>query len=45
LLFDLTYNPAQTEFLKQGKLQGANTSNGLKMLELQAEKAWLIWNS
>lgn len=45
LLFDLIYNPAETEFLKRGKLQGAKTSNGLKMLELQAEKAWLIWNS
>lgn len=45
LLFDLIYNPAETEFLKRGKLQGANASNGLKMLELQAEKAWKIWNS
>ncbi|AFL81748.1 shikimate 5-dehydrogenase [Aequorivita sublithincola DSM 14238] len=45
LLFDLIYNPAETEFLKRGKLQGAKTSNGLKMLELQAEKAWEIWNS
>jgi shikimate dehydrogenase len=45
LLFDLIYNPAETEFLKQGKIQGAKTANGLKMLELQAEKAWEIWNS
>jgi shikimate dehydrogenase len=45
LLFDLIYNPAETEFLKRGKQQGAQTSNGLKMLELQAEKAWEIWNS
>lgn len=45
LLFDLIYNPAETEFLKRGKLQGTKTSNGLKMLELQAEKAWAIWNS
>jgi len=45
LLFDLIYNPAETEFLKRGKLQGTETSNGLKMLELQAEKAWEIWNS
>ncbi len=44
-LFDLIYNPAETEFLKRGKLKGATTSNGLKMLELQAEKAWAIWNS
>lgn len=45
LLFDLIYNPAETEFIKRGKLRGAKTSNGLKMLELQAEKAWEIWNS
>ncbi len=45
LLFDLIYNPAETEFLKRGKLQGTKTSNGLKMLEQQAEKAWEIWNS
>ena len=45
LLFDLIYNPAETEFLKRGKLHGAKTTNGLRMLELQAEKAWEIWNS
>ncbi len=45
LLFDLIYNPAETEFLKRGKQYGAKTCNGLKMLELQAEKAWEIWNS
>ncbi|HBC03115.1 MAG TPA: shikimate dehydrogenase, partial [Aequorivita sp.] len=31
--------------LERGKLQGAQTSNGLKMLALQAESAWTIWNS
>ncbi|PHR14682.1 MAG: shikimate dehydrogenase [Aequorivita sp.] len=45
LLFDLIYNPDETEFLKRGKLQGAATTNGLIMLELQAMKAWTIWNS
>lgn len=44
LLFDLIYNPSETQFLKQGKLWGAKTSNGLAMLESQAEKAWEIWN-
>lgn len=43
LLFDLIYNPLETEFLKRGKMRGAKTSNGLKMLEYQAEKAWEIW--
>lgn len=45
LLFDLIYNPEETAFLKAGKTKGATTCNGLKMLELQAEKAWEIWNS
>lgn len=45
ILFDLIYNPAETEFLKQGKMLGAKTANGLRMLEFQAEKAWEIWNS
>jgi len=45
LLYDLVYNPEETKFLKLGKKQGAQTLNGIKMLEFQAEKAWRIWNS
>jgi|TARA_R100000479_G_scaffold51000_3_gene24159 shikimate dehydrogenase len=45
VLFDLIYNPPQTEFLKLGHAQGARTSNGLKMLEYQAKKAWKIWRT
>lgn len=44
LLFDLIYNPEETAFLRAGKVNGAATCNGLRMLELQAEKAWEIWN-
>jgi len=44
LLYDLIYNPSETKFLYFGKKQGAKIINGLKMLELQAEKAWEIWN-
>ena len=44
LLYDLIYNPPETEFLKRGKSQGAQTMNGLDMLKMQAEKAWEIWN-
>ena len=43
-LFDLIYNPSETTFLKNGREKGANTLNGLEMLELQAEKSWEIWN-
>ncbi len=44
LLFDLIYNPDKTAFLNKGEQKGASIMNGSKMLELQAEKAWEIWN-
>ena len=44
LLFDLIYNPEETKFLSNGKLKGATICNGYRMLELQAEKSWSIWN-
>ncbi len=44
LLFDLIYNPEKTAFLQEGETQGAAICNGHRMLELQAEKAWSIWN-
>ncbi len=45
LLFDLVYNPEKTLFLKKGEKYGALTSNGYRMLEHQAEKAWGIFKS
>lgn len=45
LLYDLTYNPEVTTFLRRGKEQGATIKNGLEMLALQAEKSWEIWGS
>lgn len=44
LLYDLVYNPAETEFMKRGREQGSVVKNGEEMLHLQAEKAWEIWN-
>ncbi len=44
VMFDLIYNPEKTAFLHEGELKGASISNGYKMLEFQAEKAWEIWN-
>lgn len=44
LLYDLVYNPEETMFLKNGKQRGATVKNGLEMLELQAEKAWELWD-
>lgn len=43
-LYDLVYNPSETAFMKIGKSHGAQTKNGLEMLELQAERSWDIWN-
>ncbi len=44
IFYDLTYNPEKTCFLKKAEAQGAIVYNGLKMLQLQAEKAWDIWS-
>ena len=45
LVYDLIYNPESTKLMDLARKQGARVSNGLKMLELQAEAAWKIWNS
>ncbi|MDA0196824.1 MAG: shikimate dehydrogenase [Bacteroidetes bacterium] len=44
-LFDLVYNPLDTEFMNRGQANGARVKNGIEMLELQAEKSWEIWNA
>jgi shikimate dehydrogenase len=44
LVYDLTYNPAETLFLQKAKQQGALISNGYNMLCFQADEAWRIWN-
>lgn len=44
IAYDLIYNPAETQFLKKAKHQGAQIKSGLDMLIFQAEKAWKIWN-
>ena len=43
-LYDLVYNPARTLFMSKGIEKGAKAHNGLRMLHLQAEKSWEIWN-
>lgn len=45
ILFDCIYNPAETEFLRRGREQGAHTINGELMFTEQAEQAWKIWNN
>lgn len=44
LLYDCVYNPEETVFLRKGRLQGAQTKNGIEMLINQAKAAWQIWN-
>ncbi|WP_439506977.1 shikimate dehydrogenase family protein [Sediminibacterium sp.] len=44
-LFDLIYNPTETQFLLNGKAQGASVQNGYEMLVIQAEESWRIWNA
>ncbi len=45
IFIDLIYNPEETLFLKNARLNGASTYNGLKMLHEQAEASWRIWNN
>jgi len=45
ILYDLIYNPVITKFLSKGEERGCTVINGMKMLELQAEMSWTIWNS
>ena len=45
ILYDLIYNPEETKFLSIGNSKNCTTINGKRMLELQAEKSWEIWNS
>jgi len=42
-LYDLIYNPDQTEFLKRGAERGATTENGRDMLIIQANESRKIW--
>lgn len=44
ILFDLVYNPEITQFLKKGEERGCSIITGIRMLHLQAEKSWEIWN-
>ncbi len=44
LCYDLIYNPIQTRFLQEAESRGAATTNGLAMLERQAQLSWQFWN-
>ena len=42
-VFDLVYNPAETELLRRAKERGAQTMGGMLMLQTQAIASWHIW--
>ncbi len=42
--FDLIYNPSKTSFLSLAEKNGATIENGERMLAIQAEESWKIWN-
>jgi len=44
LCYDLVYNPEKTCFLAKAEAQGAAILNGYRMLLLQAERSWDLWN-
>ena len=43
-LYDVSYNPKETNFLKKGKDLGNKTENGKKMFIFQAAEAFKIWH-
>jgi shikimate dehydrogenase len=45
LLYDLVYNPEETLFMKKGQEAKTAVTNGKRMLFLQADKAWEIWQN
>lgn len=45
LIYDLVYNPSETQFLRQARKQGLQYANGLGMLIQQAALAFLLWTN
>ncbi len=43
IVYDLIYNPAKTEFLKQAEKKGAKVINGMDMLIYQGMGSFKIW--
>ena len=44
LFYDVIYNPAETNFLKEGKKLGNRTENGKLMFVYQAFEAFKLWH-
>ena len=44
LFYDVIYNPSETNFLKDAKLNGNKTENGRMMFVYQAHQSFALWN-
>ena len=44
LFYDVIYNPSETNFLKEAKLNGNKTENGRMMFIYQAHQSFALWN-
>jgi len=42
--YDVIYNPSETNFLKDAKLNGNKTENGMMMFIYQAHQSFVLWN-
>ena len=42
--YDVIYNPSETNFLKEAKLNGNKTENGKMMFIYQAHQSFALWN-
>jgi 3-dehydroquinate dehydratase/shikimate dehydrogenase len=45
LVYDLVYNPEETELLRRAKIAGVRTLGGMDMLVTQGAQQFLIWTS
>ena len=43
LVYDLVYNPRETRLLREARLSGCDTLDGLPMLVAQAERQFTLW--
>tara|TARA_B100000579_G_scaffold353800_1_gene308604 strand:+ start:286 stop:1074 length:789 start_codon:yes stop_codon:yes gene_type:complete len=43
--YDVIYNPSETNFLKDAKISGNKTENGMMMFIYQAHQSFALWNS
>ena len=45
VFYDVIYNPAETNFLREAKINNHKTQNGMMMFIYQAHQAFTIWHN